>query len=79
VFRIVGVDGDDFDLFPKFDDELATCSARSGERICGDGNGLKVLMTLRDRFADCGSLGANAKSIRGVLNIAAGVDGAVGC
>ena len=79
MLRIVRVDGDDFDLFPEFHDELAAGSARRGERVCGHRNGLEVLVPLRDRFADGGSLGANAKSIRGVLYIAAGVDGAVGC
>ena len=74
MFRIVGVDGDNFDLFAKFHDELSTGSARSGKRICSNSNGLKFLVPLRDRFTDGGSLGADAKSIGSVLDIAAGVN-----
>ena len=71
---IVGVDGDHLDLFAKFHDKLAAGSAWGGERVGCDSYCLKFLVTFRDRFADGGSFGADAKTIGSIFYIAAGVN-----
>ena len=76
---IVGVDGDYLDLFTEFHNELAAGSTRSGERVGCNGYCLKFLVAFRDRFANGGSFGADAKTIGSILYIAAGVNRAVNC